>query len=81
LIRYYKLFIIAIVVGASYNAKPVIPLIILIILNAIDVAFIIKLKPLGMMQAELIQATVFYPLYPTIYHFTTIIQQFVFIVL
>lgn len=49
-IRYYKLFIIAIVVASTYNSSPAIPLIILIILNGVDAGLLLKLKPLGMMQ-------------------------------
>jgi hypothetical protein len=81
MIRYYKLFVIAVVVGACYNVSAVVPLIILIILNAVDAIFLIGLQPLGMMQPEVIQATVFYPWYPKLYYYTTVAQQFLLIVM
>jgi len=69
------------VVATTYNSSPVVPLIILIALNAIDVAFIIRMNPLGMIQPELIQATIFYPWYPKVYYYTSVAQQFLFIVM
>jgi hypothetical protein len=79
--RYFKLAAIAIVIGSTYQSSPAIPLIILIILNALDGVILIKLQPLSMIQPTLISATVFYPWYPQVYYYTTIIQQFLFIIM
>jgi hypothetical protein len=81
LMRYYKLVTIACVIGFLHAASPIIPLIILIVLNLGDGVLLIFLKPLGMVQPELIEATTFFPRYPVVYHFTTIIQQGLFVIL
>jgi hypothetical protein len=49
-IRYYKQLFIAIIISLSYKASPVIPLVLLIIVNAIDAVLLLALKPLGMVQ-------------------------------
>jgi hypothetical protein len=54
LIRYYKLIAIACAIGFLHAASPVIPLIILIVLNLADTLLLIFLKPLGMIQPEII---------------------------
>ena len=64
-----------------HASNPVIPLIVLIVLNLADALLLIFVKPLGMVQPELIEASVFYPLYPTVYYYTMIIQQILFIIL
>lgn len=81
LVRYYKLVAIACVIGFLYAASPIIPLIVLIALNLGDGVLLIFLKPLGMVQAELIEATTFFPRYPTVYHFTMVIQQALFVIM
>lgn len=81
LVRYYKLAAIACVIGFLYASSPVIPLIILIVLNLADAVLLIFADPLGMVQPELIEATIFYPKYPKVYQLTTIIQQGLFIIL
>ena len=48
--RYYKLLIVAIVIAVCHDKSPVIPLIVLIVLNLVDLALILALKPLGMVQ-------------------------------
>lgn len=80
-IRYYKLLLIAIIIVACYKTSPVVPLIILIFIHAIDAVLLIALKPLGMVQQELINSFLFYPEYPRIYHITTVIQQILFILM
>lgn len=81
LFRYYKLFFIAVIVAVTYNSTPVIPLLLLIVLNIIDFALIFALKPLGMEQPDLIGAYIAYPQYPRVYHVTTLLQQIFFIVM
>ena len=81
LFRYYKLFLIAIVVAVTYSSSPVIPPIILIILHIIDFGLIFAMKPLGMEQPDLVGAYMFYPKYPKVYHYTMLIQQILFILL
>lgn len=81
LVRYYKLMAIACIIGFLYAASPVIPLIVLMVLNLGDLLLLILTDPLGMVQPELIEATIFYPRYPLIYKWTTIVQQGLFIIL
>lgn len=81
LVRYYKFFLIALIIAVTYNSSPVIPLVLLIIINLIDVILLIALKPLGMVQAEVINAYLFYPYYPRVYHITAIVQNCLFIVM
>lgn len=50
LVRYYKLVAIACIIGFLHAANPVIPLIVLIVLNLADALLLIFVKPLGMVQ-------------------------------
>lgn len=81
LIRYYKLVLIALVIAVSYKSSPAIPLVILIVIHIADLGLLIGLKPLGMVQPEVINAYLFYPEYPKVYQMTTIIQEILFILM
>jgi len=60
IIRYYKLLITAIIVGFLYNSNPVIPLIVLIVLNALHIVVLLVLRPLNFTLGSSLDATVFY---------------------
>jgi hypothetical protein len=72
---------IACIIGFLHAGSPIIPLIVLIALNIGDGVVLIFLKPLGMVQKEVIEATTFFPRYPTVYHFTMVVQQALFVIM
>jgi len=50
LIRYYKKVIIAIIIGVLYNSNPIIPLIVLIVINLADALILIIKRPTYLKQ-------------------------------
>ena len=76
MVRYYKLLLIAILVGFLWNSSPIIVLVLLIIIHCANAALLILLKPQVMEQSQSIavESTIFYENYPRAYFVTTIIQ-------
>lgn len=75
--RYYKLLVIALLIGLLYNANPLSVLIPLIVMHIADGIFIIFTKPFGMWQSEQLNVC-FYNYYPKAYWITSAIQDFLF---
>ena len=83
MVRYYKLLLVAILVGFLWDASPVVPLVLLMVLHGANAALLIILQPLGMKQSETmyVESTIFYERYPGVYFVTTLIQEFLLIFL
>jgi hypothetical protein len=77
IIKYYKLLIIAILIGLLYDSNPLAVLIPLIFIHILDGIFILITKPFGMIQVEQLNVC-FYNHYPKAYWITSAIQDFLF---
>lgn len=75
--RYYKLFLIALLIGLLYNSNPLGVLIPLIIVHVLDGLIIIFVRPFGMEQEQQLNVCL-YNYYPKVYQITSAIQSFIF---
>lgn len=80
ILKYYKLLLIAILIGLLYDTNPLTVLIPLIVMHILDGVFIILAKPFGMVQSEQLNVC-FYNYYPKAYWITSAIQDFLFVLL
>jgi hypothetical protein len=78
--RYYRLLLIALLIGLLYHGNPLVILIPLILVHIADGVIIILLKPFGMEQETQLNVC-FYNHYPKAYQITSAVQSFLFAVL
>ena len=78
--RYYKLLVIAFFVTFLFDALGFIAPLILLALHLLDLLIILVGKPFEMKQDPLLGSICFYPNNQTMYHWTAVIQQVVFVI-